>query len=60
MRFCRVCKGLREFKIIPTMTITLNRSKALQYCLECKTVVFAEASEEVRVDKKKIKNFTEN
>jgi hypothetical protein len=34
------------------MTITLNRDKTLQYCLECKTVIFAEATEKIAAEKK--------
>ena len=51
-RVCYVCKGTQEFKLIPTMTITLNRNKTLRYCLKCGTVVFAEAVEVVEAEKK--------
>lgn len=52
-RFCFVCKEVQEFKIVPTLSITLNRNKALQHCLKCKTVIFAEAAEEVITEKKR-------
>lgn len=51
-RFCFVCKEVQEFKIVPTLSITLNRNKALQYCLKCKTVIFAKAVEEAVTEKK--------
>lgn len=56
-RYCFICKEVQEFRLISTMTITLNRNKTFQYCLQCKNVVFAEASEEVKVDKKEKKEF---
>ena len=52
-RYCFICHEVREFKLISTMTITLNRNKSLQYCLQCKNVVFVETSEKAEVVEKK-------
>lgn len=51
-RFCFVCKGVEEFKLVPTLSIMLNRNKALQYCMKCKTVVFADVAEEAIAEEK--------